>query len=275
MLENYLNEATSDHPALIIYLLDISGSMAKKMPGTGKTRIEAVLDGLEATFQEMAARSSKQKIMRPRYEIAMFAYSDDVYDVYEGIQRIDIITERGIPELTLQKRTNMAFGFECVRNLLNKEIRSWTAEEKLRRPAPLVVHMTDAEISERYDNPVPIVKEIKNIEVPDGNVLVENIFITDSIKMPTSELAAFTGFRHGELLNNPFGEMLLSMSSVLPEPFRKTINKSIGLSLQKGIAMMFPGITPDFVRVGFVINGESGSARSPKKESEIWELEDD
>jgi hypothetical protein len=203
----------------------------------------------------------------------MYAYSDDVYDIYEGVKKIDAITEKGVPELNLQNRTNMALGFECVRDLLNKEINKWTAEERLRRPAPLVVHMTDAEISERYGNPVPIVKEIKNIEVPDGNVLVENIFITETIKMPTSDLSAFNGFRPGDLLDNPFGEMLLSMSSVLPEPFLNSINKS-GLNLKKGTAMLFPGITPNFVKTAFVISGKSGLVEAQKKESNQTDWED-
>ena len=249
MQGNYTNFASSDYPALIIFLIDIGGSMAKRIKGTRKTRIETVLDEYAVALQELVGRSINHMTIRPRYEIAMYAYSDIVIDFYGGVQKIDSIVDQGIPEFDLQNRKNMVFGFECVRDLLNKEIQSWTSDEKLRRPAPLVVHMTDAEISECYGNPVPIVKEIMNIEVPDGNVLVENIFFTDSIKMPTSDLKAFTGFQDGDLLGNRIGEMLFAMSSILPESLRRN-NLRHGLNLQKEISMLFPGITHDFVNVG-------------------------
>ena len=260
MSENYTNVATSDHRALIVYLLDVSGSMAKPMQKTGKTRIEAVEEAFYATIQEMVARSSKQGIIRPRYEVAVFAYSDDVFDVYGGVRKIDYISDKGVPQLHPQNRTDMVLAFKTVRDLLAHEINSWTDEEKQYRPAPLVVHMTDAENTERLGNPLPFVKEIMKMEVPDGKVLIENIFITEDIKIPTSDIKAFNGFMHEEILDNPFGERLLIMSSLLPEPYREPINNTLSTNIQQGTAMMFPGITPEYVRIAFALSGMSGIA---------------
>ena len=271
MAEKYTNIATSDHRALIVYLLDISGSMGKPMAQTGKTRIEAVSDALYATIQEMVGRSAKQGVIRPRYEIAVYAYSDDVYDIYGGVRGIDYIDNKGIPQLHLQNRTNMVLGFESVRDLLVNEINSWTDDDKLSRPAPLVVHMTDAEFTERLGNPLPFVEEIKKMEVVDGNVLIENIFITEDIKTPTSDWSVFEGFRHGEILGNPFGETLLEMSSDLPEKYRSLINRTQGMNLQPGTTLMFPGITPEFVQGAFVINGMSGFAQAKTPKTDNWE----
>jgi hypothetical protein len=271
MSEKYTNDATSDHRALIVYLLDISGSMGKPMARTGKTRIEAVSDALFATIQEMVGRSVKQEIIRPRYEIAVYAYSDDVYDIYGGVREIDYVADKGIPQLHLQNRTDMALGFKSVRDLLVHEINSWTDDEKLERPTPLVVHMTDAEFTERLGNPLPFVDEIKKMKVPDGNILIENIFITEDIKLSTSDLTVFEGFRHGEVLDNPFGETLLMMSSVLPEKYREVINSTQGMNLQQGATLMFPGMTPEFVQSAFVISGLSGVALARKPKTGKWE----
>ena len=260
MTEHYKKVATSDHPALIIYLLDISGSMGQSMQKTGKTRIEAVSDALYITIQEMVGRSAKQDIIRPRYEVAVYAYSDNVYDIYGGIRKIDYVADQGIPNLNLQNRTNMALGFQYVRDLLLKELNSWGPDEKEARPAPLVVHMTDAEITERLGDPTPFVEEIKNFRVDDGNVLVENIFITDHIRIPTTDTSSFGGYRHGDRLDNAFGEKLLSMSSKIPESYRTLINRTQGMNLQPDTAMMFPGTTPDFVQVAFTVSGISGVA---------------
>ena len=268
MPENYLNFATSDHRALIVFLLNISGSMAKLMPKTGKTRIEAVEEALASTISVMVSRSIRQNLIRPRYEIAVFAYSDDVYDIYGGIRKIDYIADQGIPQLHPQNRTNMALGFENVRDLLVRELNSWDDGDKLNRPAPLVVHMTDAEYSERFGDPLQFVEEIKKMETSDGNVLIENIFITEDIKMPTSDLTIFEGFSHGEFLGNPFGERLLSMSSLLPETYREMINNLQGMSLQQGTAMLYPGISPDYVRVAFVLPGTSGLPMTHKSRTD-------
>lgn len=262
MSEKYSALATSDHPALIVYLLDISGSMGQSMQKTGKTRIQAVSDAFYLTVQEMVGRSAKQNVIRPRYEIAVYAYSDDVYDIYGGIRKIDYVADKGIPKLNLQNRTNMALGFEFVRDLLVKEIDSWNGEERSARPAPLVVHMTDAEITERLGDPMPFVEEIKSLGVGDGNVLIENIFITDHIKVPTSDVKLFNGYKHDDVVDNPFGEKLLTMSSEVPESYRVLINKTQGMVLAPKTAMMFPGKTPDFVQVAFTLSGISGVAQA-------------
>ncbi len=272
--EHYSNLATADHPALIVYLLDISGSMGQAMQSTGKTRIQAVSDAFYVTVQEMIARSAKQDIISPRYEIAVYAYSDEVYDIYGGLRTIDYIADKGIPALHLQNRTNMALAFKLVRDLLVREINSWTKEEKMSRPAPLVVHMTDAEITERLGDPLPFVEEIKRLYVDDGNVLIENIFITDHIKLPTSDVKLFGGYQFGEVLDNPFGEKLLAMSSVIPESYRLLINKTQGMNLKTKTAMMFPGRNPDFVQAGFIFSGVSGVAQvTPTKTGGNWEDE--
>ncbi len=97
--------ATANTPALIVYVLDVSGSMSNEM-GSQK-RIEVVTDALYAALQEMVFRSTKGGRVSPRYRIAMYAYSEDVYDILDGVKTIDQVASMGVPELqTLRRWSN-------------------------------------------------------------------------------------------------------------------------------------------------------------------------
>lgn len=270
---NYSNTATSDYPALVIYLVDISGSMNKPLGKSGVTRIQAVSDALYMTMSEMVARSSKQGVIRPRYEIALYAYSEDVYDIYGGVKAIDDVANLGIPEMSPQNRTNMTAAFQFARDLIHKQVKQWNSADHANRPAPLIVHMTDAELKETFGNPMPYVDEIKSVQTGDGTVLVENIFISDTLTEIPDAPDAFSGFLASQSLGNPLADKLLAMSSPMPETYCKLINETEALNLQPGVQMMFPGTTPKFVRVAFAVSGVSGVARVTAKEKK-WEDDD-
>lgn len=256
---NYLNQALSIAPALVIYLLDISKSMGKPMT-RDSSRMKVVSDSLRNTATEMVQRSLKQGKIASRYKVAIIAYSDEVWDIFNGIIPIDVLAQRGIPVLNIQNRTNPAMGFKYVKNLIEDEIRTWSSEYQKTTPAPLVVHMTDGELNEISEDPVPIVKEIQSIKVEDGNVLVENIHISKNVKVD-GPIESWGGYYFNQDLGDPYANKLLACSSPLPESYRPVINSHQGLNLQKGVAMMFPGVTPKFVREAFVMNGVTGTVK--------------
>jgi len=169
---SYEIEATSKTPAFIIYLLDVSASMRTNMGG--KQRIDVVADALQAAFQQMVFRSTKGSRIQPRYRVALYAYSDKVYDVPGGVKTIDQMAQLGIPELKTLRTTNTAEAFRKAKKLLERELSHLEG-----CPAPLVCHMTDGEYT--GDDPEPIVREIMQMITSDGPVLVENIFISDKI----------------------------------------------------------------------------------------------
>src|SRR5437588_10606535 len=94
----YTTLATSTTPALVIYLLDVSASMSQ--PLGNKRRIEVVLDALTSALRQMVFRSTKGGRLAPRYRIAMYAYSDHVYDLLDGIKTIGQVAHLGLPEPT-------------------------------------------------------------------------------------------------------------------------------------------------------------------------------
>jgi hypothetical protein len=55
--------ATSEHPALIVYVLDVSASMSQ--PLGSKRRIDVVADALQAAFTRLIFRSTKGARVAP------------------------------------------------------------------------------------------------------------------------------------------------------------------------------------------------------------------
>src|ERR1044072_7925960 len=157
--------ATRETPMLIIYLLDISASM--NQPLGGRRRIDVVVDALQAAIDEMVFRSTKGKIISPRYRIAVLAYSERLFTGLEGvIQTVDKVAKVKLGQLSTGGTTETAKAFAWAEKLLADEL------PKLGDcPAPLVCHMTDGEYS--GTDPEPIVRRIRAMSVPDGNVLVE------------------------------------------------------------------------------------------------------
>jgi len=250
--------ATSKTPILIIYLLDVSRSMGEKLGS--KTRIEVASEALRRVFDEMLSRSMKGKVPKPRYRVAVYAYSDDVFEVFEGVKTIEEIARIGAPVLSTMNMTNTAAAFAAAERLLEKEIPLIRAadEEELAHdpddpsihPAPLVCHMTDGEYN--TIDPEPSARRIMQMSVPDGNVLIENIFISDAIlPYPIYDLKTWKGVLPETAFTNPYASKLLDMSSPIPHSYRSVLLEMGGYHLAENARMLFPGQSPELVELGF------------------------
>ena len=243
----YQNQATSKTPALIIFLLDVSGSMGRPMRG-GVSRMQVVKDALKVVITEMVQKAIKQQKISPRYRVAMIAYSDDVYDILSGVIPIDAVARIGVPALKPLHRTNTTNGFRYVKKLLEQEVRNIGEKD----PAPLVIHMTDGEYTCPED-PEPVVRAIQGIEVPDGNVLVENVFISEEFSIGTEDASLWTGFKRGDITGNTYGDRLLAMSSHIPELYWRSMWE-MEYSIEKDTVMMYPGVNSEFVQMAFAMS---------------------
>lgn len=237
--------ASSQTPALIIYVLDVSGSMQYAL--NGRQRIDVVMDALTATLQQLVFRCTKGGQISPRYRIAMYAYSDQVYDLLGTVMTIDKVANLGVPDLSTMRATATELAFLEVEQLLQRELPNLN-----NCPAPLVCHMTDGEYT--GGNPEPVVRRIINMRNPDGNVLVENIFISDNLlQSPVNDPAAWQGVLPSTPLRNAYANTLRSMSSSLPESYRMMMAEN-GYNLSPGAVMMLPGMTLELVEMGFVMS---------------------
>jgi hypothetical protein len=237
--------ATSKTPALIIYVLDVSASMGQKMGA--KRRIDIVTDAMGAALRQMVFRSTKGSRVAPRYRIAMYAYSDRVFDLMDGIKTMDQVAALGAPDLSPMRTSVASKAFAQVERLLERELPTLTD-----CPAPLVCHMTDGEFT--GDDPEPIVKRIMKMETPDGNVLVENIFISEKIlQEPITDPHNWTGVLSETPMATEFAKRLKAMSSMLPESYRDMMLEA-GYNLKENAVMMLPGINAELVEMGFVMS---------------------
>ena len=150
----------------------------------------------------------------PRYKVAMFAYSDHVYDLLDGVRSVDEILEYGIPELSPMLTTETAKVFREAEKLIKEELESMD-----NCPAPLVCHLTDGEYT--GEDPEPVAKNIMELSVPDGNVLLENIFISDDIlEKPIKDPNLWPGILPDTPLKSDYAEKLQRISSKIPESYR-------------------------------------------------------
>jgi uncharacterized protein YegL len=239
---SYDTLATRITPALVIYLLDLSGSMSTAMEG--RRRIDIVADALKAAIQQMIFRSTKGSVISPRYHIALYVYSQDVFDVFDGIKPIDKVARLGLPDLSTMNSTNTDKGFEQVEKLLQARLGDYQG-----CPAPLVCHMTDGEYTGK--DPQPIAERIMRMAVPDGNVLVENIFISDKIlPRPVDDAMQWPGILPDTELWTEYGLKLRAMSSLLPPSYRVTMLE-MGYQIAPGALMLLPGAKSELVKMGF------------------------
>jgi len=238
--------ATQRTPALIVYLLDVSGSMGELMNGVPK--VDRVNSSLEKVLVRMIRRSTKGELISPRYRLGMIAYSTEPTDLLPGIEPIDQIAQRGTPQLEPSKRTDTARAFIMAGEMIAREL------PHLRGcPAPMICHLTDGEYT--GDDPEPIAREIMQMSNDDGHVLIENIYIGDGLtRRPIEDVESWTGIVSDSELSNRHASKLLRMSSRLPASYAESIQED-GYSLVAGSAMLFPADNQDLIELAFAMSG--------------------
>jgi Mg-chelatase subunit ChlD len=241
----YQLHATSRTPALVIYVVDTSGSMAEHFEA-GTTRVNAIRTALQSLFTSMKWGSSEGTVISPSFRVAVFAYSDVVHDVLSGFQSIAHVAQFGLPAITPQTGTDTARAFRAVETLLEQEL------PKLgNHPAPLVCHITDGQFT--GEDPTPVARRIMQMSVPDGQVLLQHICMaTDVLGIPVPRLSDWTGARVGTDLAG-YGRTLFDISSALPESYRRRAGE-MGYSLAPGARMVVPGFTRDLLELGLAIS---------------------
>ena len=132
----YKTLATSRTPALIIYLLDVSASMSQ--PFGDRRRIDVVTDALQAALRQMVFRCTKGSRISPRYRIALFAYSDHVYDLLDGIKPVNQVARLGVPQLSPMRTTETAKAFAQAEGLLRAAQRATVRTDSQPRPRVIV-----------------------------------------------------------------------------------------------------------------------------------------
>lgn len=263
----YTNNATGKTPAHIIYLLDVSGSMAENMPGTNKRKIDVVSDLLEKIAYQIYLRNSRGKVVFERYRIAIFAYNNKVIEVTNGdyISAKEFIND-GVPEFSDlgNAQTNTAAAMSAVFNLLSKTVQKMQANY----PVPIVCHLTDGQYTEEYGNPSALMKQILNFDTPDGKVLLENIYLGDKIfSKPNSNSKEWSGSFNVSEINDIYAKFLYDHSSVWPERYTDYFKNEYGFNIKPKTRMFFPAENVDTIELAFTASTTTPRGNDKIKES--------
>lgn len=176
----------SNHPGHLVYLIDLSGSMAKD------NKIDDVIDTIAQVSEYLIGMCEDLSTIKNRFSITILGYNSEIVTLFKG-SVIDLDKKLdetdGHPmfdkenEAKPQWQTYTANGFRAVA----EDIRQWIVQQQSKNiqiPAPIVIHITDGypyeherdEDAARKDA-LKVAEEIKQIAVPDGNTLLFNIHI--------------------------------------------------------------------------------------------------
>lgn len=251
----YTAVATGKTPALIVYLLDISGSMDEQLEGISK--IEHVNQAIERLLVRMVQRSTKGEVISPRYRLSMIAYSDEPIDILGGVHTIDEIVQLGKPTLSATNSTDTAAAFEMARDILRREIAQMGPSPV--PPAPMICHLTDGQFT--GPDPEPIAREIMQMETPDGRVLIENIYVGPNLTtQPIYQVETWGGVMQINELSDQYAKKLFNISSALPASYAEVINE-MGYGLQRGAKMLIPSSNKDLIELAFAMSGATPTGR--------------
>ena len=243
----YMKPATAHTPALIIYLIDASVSMNEQCGTT--TKIDAVSKAYYKAVQLMVQRSMRDTLVLPRYRVAILAYNNAaVIDVLDGIRNLSDLVETGRFIIApAGQYADAARGFAEVEQLL---LFSQSAFQ--HGPAPLVCHVSGMPLSQQDASSVMrIVRRIRAIQVDDGRVLVENIYVSENaLPAAVHDWQQWEGVLREKDLANDDAKMLYHLSSSLPAAYRQSIN-DYGYQLHEKAALFFPGLHQELVDLAF------------------------
>lgn len=176
----------SNHPGHLVYLVDLSSSMAKD------NKIDDVIDTIAQVSEYLIGMCEDRNDIKNRFSITILGYNSEVIPLFKGsVIELDKKLEEtnGHPlfdkeqEAKPQWQTYTAMGFRAAA----EDIRQWINQQQsnnIQIPAPIVIHITDGypyeherdEDAARQDA-LKAAEEVKNISVPDGQTLLFNIHI--------------------------------------------------------------------------------------------------
>lgn len=245
----YHTVATRDTPALVLYLLDISGSMSNAL--NGRSRIDHVNHAMKLVLERMIQRSTKGATIAPRYDLGIVVYSDTPADILGGVRTIAQVAQLGYPTLSPSAATDTYAAFAMAEEMVRAYLAAHAGGPMC--PAPMVCHITDGEYTGA--DPEPVARRLMGIQTPDGPVLVENVYVGQNLShAPIHDPHAWAGVMDPSELADEYGRKLFAMSSPLPDSYARVINES-RYAIRPGARMLIPSTTPELIELAFVMSG--------------------
>lgn len=173
-------------PGHIVFLIDLSGSMEKK--------IDYTINVLNSVFRTLVGRCVKGETVAPRLSCTVIGYNCTAKVIWDDMPILEIakkvrnFRKNGIPifdkhtEFKPEYQTWMRLAFDEAK----KDIERWIAKQKAANmiiPAPIVMNITDGypyegdnkNWSQVSQETLQSARALMDISTPDGNVRLFNI----------------------------------------------------------------------------------------------------
>jgi hypothetical protein len=229
-VSEHVQWATRDTPGHVIYVIDVSWSMQR--PLAGRRRIEVGVECVNAHLDRLRRLCTTDGRMEDRYQVAVIAYSDRVFDLLSGFQPISA-TPPSLPSMDLRSSSEAAAAFSYARELLAGVAAS---------PPPLVLHVTDG--SATGGDLVGAVGAL----VPNGRVDVAHLMCGN---VPNWSEAVHASDWHGvtraAAAPLPNLRALSDSASLLPDEYRQQL-RNAGFLFVPDAVMVFPARFPTLVQ---------------------------
>ncbi len=233
----YDAEISRRNPALIIFLIDQSRSMVRKIGGGTESKAKEAADAINRQIGELILRSTKNDGVRDYFYISVIGYGGEKGKASYLLERdIVPISELADNPLRTEKRTmkipdgmgglsevEFEFGvwFEPVASsdtpmvkamkMAKDLVENWKNEHENSYP-PIVINITDGQSTD--GDPSKPAKEIIETLMADGNPMVWNCHLStekgNPLSFPSDE---------SELPNDLYAKLLFNMSSELPSRY--------------------------------------------------------
>jgi zinc-ribbon domain len=202
----YCAEISREKPGCLLFLIDQSGSMARRITGGEQQKKQAVADAINRLLYNTVLRCAKEDGVRPYFDIGVFGYGVDgrvqsafdadllsVTDIADRPKRTET-RRRRVPASTgdiSEEEFQLPVWFEPVadgKTVMNAAferafaaVSRWASRHPHSFP-PVIVHITDGGYTDK--NPAQTAAKVRGVTTRDGNALVFNCHISEKKEVP-------------------------------------------------------------------------------------------
>jgi len=252
-------------PALIVLLLDDSGSMADNLPGTTDAKYLWVERYFGIILKELLKRSTEPKgdtvVVKPRYYFLVNSYGSAQVIWGGGLMNVEEAARKYTDSgnsLGLGGRlggTDAEAAHQMLLDSLTKVIGTGQFKDSF---PPMLFHLTDGM---SQTDAQPVVDRIKQLTTTDGNVIVVNAYIGTQTSLNYRGPDDFPGYLTvTEAGTDPDNIRMFNMSSEAPETIqRNLVDDGIFPNLRAGARLFFDVRTKDMLKHVIQVVGSLGS----------------
>lgn len=278
----YSAKITRNSPALIMLLVDRSGSMAEniKYDGVLMPKSEVVVRILNAFIDELLYRCRKGSDYRNYFEIGIYGYhGNEVYSMLDYISsdksifsvseligsEVDsksvIVRRKGVDgeyyavstdvKCWVQGHSGGNTPTHAALKHVHKEASDWVKFHKGQDTmAPILIHISDGEASDSTESMlVEMSDKLKNVKTDSGNMLFINVHLASSESLSV----IFPQSIEEVESENKYAKMLYKMSSDMPSLFHEDVARIKNISSYDSVtgfkAVAYNTSVTEFVKV--------------------------